>query len=104
MALESAKKFLADAAADKTLETKIDKEAAGDKMEAIAAAAKELGYDFTASELKEAAMGDGELSLDELENVAGGGRCKAFASGDCTCFGDGGHCTCFGNNCKGLFT
>jgi predicted ribosomally synthesized peptide with nif11-like leader len=104
MALESAKKFIADAAEDKSLEAKIDKETAGDKLEGIAAAAKELGYDFTAAELKEAAIGESELSLDELENVAGGGRCKAFASGSCTAFGDGGNCTCFGNNCKGLFT
>jgi predicted ribosomally synthesized peptide with nif11-like leader len=104
MALESAKKFLADAAEDKSLEAKLDKETAGDKIEGIVAAAKELGYDFTASELKEAAMGDSELSLDELENVAGGGRCTAFGSSKCTCFGSGGGCTCFGSNCKSLFT
>ena len=33
---------------------------------------KEMGYDFTLDELKEVKKEDIELSLDELENVAGG--------------------------------
>lgn len=105
MALENAKKFMSDAQTDPSIQNKIDTGAVeGDKLEALAKAAKDLGYDFTADELKAAVKGEGELSEDELDNVAGGGRCVAFASGNCTCFGDGGHCTCFGDHCKGLFT
>lgn len=109
MALESAKKFLADAAADKSLENKIDngnKVASQDeKLAAVVSAAKAEGYDFTVDELKEAALSVAEISADELKNVAASnGRCVAFASGDCTCFGDGGHCTCFGSGCKAVLT
>ena len=67
MAIENAKRFVemvaADAAPKARLET-LD-------SEAVLAAAKEMGLDFTAEELKAAAMVQ-EVALDELDEVAGG--------------------------------
>ena len=95
MALDSAKKFMADVAADEALKAKIAAVQA-DGEDAVVAAAKDAGYDFTADELKEATRGDAELSVDELENVAGGaGRCEAFG---------GGNCKCFAKNCIAVLT
>ena len=75
MAVESAKKFLAALKADKALAEKYAAVAGATEDEKIAsliAAAKADGYDFTAQELKEAAIDGAELSEDELANVAGG--------------------------------
>lgn len=93
MALDSAKKFLEDAKADKSLEEKVD--SSENLLEAVAIGAKKLGYDFTVAELKEAIADEAEISIDELENVA--------VPVNCACFG-GHDCVCFGSNCKAVLT
>ncbi len=107
MSMESAKKFLEDVQNDKSLQTKLDngtKAATNEeKIEVLAAAAKSLGYDFTAAELQEASIDVAQVSNHELEGVVTG-NCVAFASGKCVCFGDGGHCKCFGDGCTAVFT
>ena len=90
-----------DVEADKSMQEKIDNSAvSGDKLEAVVAAAKGLGYDFTVAELKEALVAQEDLSLDELENVAGG------YSKTCQTLGDGYLCYFVTTNCicSSLFT
>ncbi len=67
MAIENAKRFVEMVAADAALKARLETL----DSEAVLAAAKEMGLDFTAEELKAAAM-DETVSLDELDEVAGG--------------------------------
>lgn len=67
MAIENAKRFVEMVAADAALKARLETL----DSEAVLAAAKEMGLDFTAEELKAAAM-DETVSLDELEQVSGG--------------------------------
>ena len=107
MSMENAKKFLKDVQNDKSLQTKLDNRTKTtiieEKLEALTTAAKSLEYYFTVAELREASIDDAQVSNDEFDNVVGG-NCVAFASGKCTCFGDGSHCTCFGDGCAAVFT
>ncbi len=82
MSLEHARKFVVDFDADPKLRIRIAEKKkemkennAGnyDEMELLFSIAKERGYDFTVDELKEAnGSMVGEISDDELSNVAGG--------------------------------
>ena len=67
MAIENAKRFVEMVAADAALKARIETL----DSEAVLAAAKEMGLDFTAEELKAAAMVQ-EVALDELDKVVGG--------------------------------
>ena len=67
MAIENAKRFVEMVAADAALKARLEML----DSEAVLAAAKEMGLDFTAEELKAAAMVQ-EVSPDELDEVAGG--------------------------------
>ena len=67
MAIENAKRFVEMVAANAALKARIETL----DSEAVLAAAKEMGLDFTAEELKAAAMVQ-EVSPDELDEVAGG--------------------------------
>ena len=67
MAIENAKRFVEMVAADAALKARIETL----DSEAVLAAAKEMGLDFTAEELKAAAMVQ-EVALDELDKVTGG--------------------------------
>jgi len=74
---ENLKKFLEEASKNEELKAKLealtDKETAVDKAIKIA---KEYGFALTSEDFKPA---DGaELSLDELDSVAGGVMCMAF--------------------------
>ena len=82
MSLEHARKFVVDFDADPKLRIRIAEKKkemkennAGnyDEMDLLFSIARERGYDFTIDELKEA-NGNmmGEISDDELSNVAGG--------------------------------
>ena len=68
---ENLKKFLEEASKNEELKTKLealtDKETAGERAVEIA---KEYGFSLTAEDFKSAE--GGELSVDELEQVAGG--------------------------------
>ena len=70
MALENAKQFISLIWEDEALK----KRTANKGEEEVMAIAKEMGLDFTAEELKEAAAAHNtpELTLDEMEPVAGG--------------------------------
>ena len=80
MAIENAKRFVEMVAADAALNARLETL----DSEAVLAAAKEMGLDFTAEELKAAAM-DETVSLDELDEVAGGiGKVKSGSVRWCT--------------------
>ena len=70
MALENAKKFISLIWEDEDLKERT----ANKGEEEVMAVAKEMGLDFTAEELKEAASAHNtqELTLGEMEPVAGG--------------------------------
>ena len=82
MSLEHARKFVVDFDADPKLRIRIAEKKKEmkennvgnyDEMELLFSIAKERGYDFTIDELKEAnGSMVGEISDDELSNVAGG--------------------------------
>ena len=68
MALDNVGRFLGKYAMDEALQAQLE-----DKTpEEIVAIAKEAGFDFTVDELKESAQQVTKLSLDELDNAAGG--------------------------------
>lgn len=67
MATENARKFVDKVMTDAALNERVKDM----KPEAVLACAKEQGLDFTEEELK-AALGDEKLSLEDLDNVAGG--------------------------------
>ena len=79
MSLENAKAFLAKAKEDKELQAKLNalpKDDFNAAMEKGLAIAKEAGFDFTADEWKQALKDVyGELSEEDLKNVAGGAYC-----------------------------
>ena len=90
---ENLKKFLEEASKNEELKAKLaaltDKETAVEKAVEIA---KEYGFTLTEEDFQPA---DGaELSLDELDRVAGGATCIAGMPGqdDSNCF-----CVMFGN-------
>ena len=88
---ENAEKFLEALLADKELESAL-KEALegiepGKQAEAIVKFAREKGFDFSEADLN---PNEQELSLDELENVAGGGCNCMNAGGGCACLAAGG--------------
>ena len=70
MSLENAKKFAQTIEADKAL----GEQAAKLRLEELPAFAQKLGLDFTPEELKEALQeaSDKKLTLDEMEEAAGG--------------------------------
>jgi len=78
MAIENAKRFVEMVAADAALKARLETL----DSEAVLAAAKEMGLDFTAEELKAAAM-DQAVALDELDEVAEGigKKCQAVWHG-----------------------
>ena len=76
MSKESAKAFVQAILDDEELRQRT----AEIKPEEVISFAKEMGYDFTVEELKEAANEVRELSPDELGNVAGGDS-KAVCDG-----------------------
>ena len=72
MSMEELKRFGADVKENKELQEAA--KAAGDDAEAITKLANEKGYDFTVEDLKAAKEeAKGELSEEQLDNVAGGG-------------------------------
>ena len=89
MSLENAKKFIKQAMEDETLRERT----ANKGEEEILAIAKEMGLDYTAEELKEAA-GVRELDLSDMEPVAGGdlyGMVKDFSEPLCPKSKNGEH-------------
>ena len=83
---ENLKKFLEEASKNEELKAKLaaltDKETAVEKAIELA---KEYGFALTAEDFQPA---DGaELSLDELDRVAGGANCVASSSVMCMVFG-----------------
>ena len=89
---ENLKKFLEEASKNEELKAKLealtDKETAVDKAIELA---KEYGFTLTSEDFQPAE--GAELSLDELDSVAGGNGCF------CILFGSGGgnNCVCMGS-------
>ncbi len=70
MSVESAKAFLKKFSEDSQFKAEFE----GKDEEGRRQMVKNAGFEFTKEEIKEAAgVGEGELSDEELENVAGGG-------------------------------
>ncbi len=77
-----------------------------DSKKEIIAYAKNMGVELTEEDLDEKDMKD--VSLDELDSVAGGGRCGCFLVGfgvahdiGCSCIGDGfGECLLPNTTCR----
>ena len=71
MSVENAKAFLSRVASDEAFKKSLEN---APNEEARKAIVKEAGYDFTKAEMESllAADGEGELSDEELEAVAGG--------------------------------
>ncbi|MBO6230022.1 MAG: Nif11-like leader peptide family natural product precursor [Ruminiclostridium sp.] len=84
MSKEAASKFVQAILNDEELRQRTEKM----KPDEVISFAKEMGYDFTVEELKEAANEVRELSPDELGNVAGGNVVHLYALEDIYCNGD----------------
>ena len=92
MAQETAKKFMDQLAGDKALQEKLAAAAAafaGDKSDekavfeaVLAPIAKEAGFEFSYEDTVAAANASGELSDDELDQVAGGAKCFVIGFGN----------------------
>lgn len=78
--MEEIKRFNKDAIEDKTLLEEI--KAIGNDVEKIVALANSKGYKFTIEDLNNEAQKSGELSEEELGDVAGGFVCVASGKGD----------------------
>ena len=98
MAQETAKKFMDQLAGDKALQEKLAAALnafAGNKSDekavfetVLAPIAKEAGFDFSYEDMLAASNASGELSDDELDQVAGGAHCFGLGFGksdDATC-------------------
>lgn len=92
---ENMKHFLAKVSGDKTLAEKIGKLEKAD----LIAMAKELGIELTEADF---VSQEGELSVDELDTVAGGGECYCAVGGGGTAGENDNACACvlggFGNS------
>ena len=69
MSQQNAKKFIDQLRSDKTMQERT----AGMKPEEVLAFAREQGMECTLEELKEETLKSREMSLDEMDQVAGGG-------------------------------
>ncbi len=78
--MDEIKRFNKDAIEDKALLEAI--KAIGNDVEKIVALANSKGYKFTVEDLSSQAQKSGELSEEELEDVAGGFVCVASGKGD----------------------
>ena len=78
MSAENVKAFFGKVEGDKDLQEKLAAAKGQEEEAALAEVVKiaaDAGFEFTSAELAEALEAEGELSEDELKQVAGGGGC-----------------------------